>query len=140
MAKADKFHKVKILDAPTRSLAMDRGTVFRCVDPDVGSSNVDVHVNVIKAGASRGEIHYHAKAENVYMVLDGQLEVCLEGGHRHVLDVGEVGFIPPGVVHTATNARSDIACKIVEVYAPAGRDFHEVEDWPDGIQPPDPPG
>ena len=88
MPKADKFHKVKILDAPTRSLAMDRGTVFRCVDPDVGSSNVDVHVNVIKPGAGRGEIHYHANAENVYMVLDGQLEVCLEGGHRHVLEVG----------------------------------------------------
>ena len=138
MAEAAKFHKVKILDAPTRSLAMDRGTVFRCVDPDVGSSNVDVHVNVIKAGASRGEIHYHAKAENVYIVLDGQLEVCIEGGDRHVLEVGEVGFIPPGIIHTATNARSDVACKIVEVYAPAGRDFHEVDDWPDGIQPPDP--
>ena len=69
MAEAAKLHRVKILDAPTRGLAMERGTVFRCVDPDVGSSNVDVHVNVIKAGASRGEIHYHAKAENVYIVL-----------------------------------------------------------------------
>ena len=137
MARPMKFHKVKILDAPTRMLAMERGTVFRCVDPDVGSSNVDVHVNVIKPGASRGEIHYHARAENVYIVLDGQLEVCIEGGNRHVLEVGEVGFIPPGIVHTATNARADVPCKIVEVYAPAGRDFHEVEDWPEGIQPPD---
>jgi quercetin dioxygenase-like cupin family protein len=137
MAEAANFHKVKILDAPTRSLAMGRGTVFRCVDPDIGSSNVDVHVNVIKPGANRGEIHYHARAENVYIVLDGQLEVCIEGGNRHVLEVGEVGFIPPGIIHTATNARTDVACRIVEIYAPAGRDFHEVEDWPDGIQPPD---
>ncbi len=138
MAEAAKFHRVKILDAPTRGLAMERGTVFRCVDPEVGSSNVDVHINVIKAGASRGEIHYHAKAENVYIVLDGQLEVCIEGGNRYVLEVGEVGFIPPGIIHTATNARSDVSCKIVEVYAPAGRDFHEVDDWPDGVQPPEP--
>ena len=137
MAEGLKFHKVKIEDAPTRSLPMGRGTVFGCVDPSVGSSNVDVHVNVIEPGASRGEIHYHAKAENVYIVMDGQLEVCIEGGQRHVLEIGEVGFIPPGVVHTATNARSDIACKIVEVYAPAGKDFHEVDDWPDGVQPPD---
>ena len=135
MAGQLKFHKVKIENAPTRSLPMARGTVFGCVDPRVGSNNVDVHVNVIKPGASRGEIHYHAQAENVYIVMDGQLEVCIEGGQRHVLDVGEIGFIPPGVVHTATNARSDISCRIVEIYAPAGKDFHEVDDWPNHIQP-----
>ena len=136
MAGPLKFHKVKIENAPTRSLPMARGTVFGCVDPRVGSNNVDVHVNVIKPGASRGEIHYHAQAENVYIVMDGQLEVCIEGGQRPVLDVGEIGFIPPGVVHTATNARSDIFCRIVEIYAPAGKDFHEVDDWPNHIQPP----
>ena len=136
MAGQLKFHKVKIENAPTRSLPMARGTVFGCVDPRVGSNNVDVHVNVIKPGARRGEIHYHAQAENVYIVMDGQLEVCIEGGQRHVLDVGEIGFIPPGVVHTATNARSDISCRIVEIYAPAGKDFQEVDDWPNHIQPP----
>ena len=135
MAGQLKFHKVKIENAPTRSLPMERGTVFGCVDPRVGSNNVDVHVNVIKPGASRGEIHYHAQAENVYIVMDGQLEVCIEGGQRHVLDVGEIGFIPPGVVHTATNARSDISCRIVEIYAPAGKEFHEVDAWPNHIQP-----
>lgn len=132
-----KFHRVRIDDAPTRPLAMGRGTVYRLVDPEVGSRNVDVHVNVIEPGASRGEIHFHEKAENVYIVLDGALEVCIEGGERHVLEAGEAGFIPPGVVHTATNARADAPCRIVEVYAPAGRDFHEVEGWPGGIAPPD---
>jgi quercetin dioxygenase-like cupin family protein len=137
MAEKLKFHKVKIENAPTRSLPMARGTVFGCVDPSIGSKNVDVHVNVIKPGASRGEIHYHAKAENVYIVMAGQLEVCIEGGQRHVLEVGEIGFIAPGIVHTATNARSDIPCRIVEIYAPAGKDFNEVDDWPNSIQPPD---
>ena len=136
MAGPLKFHKVKIENAPTRSLPMARGTVFGCVDPRVGSNNVDVHVNVIKPGASRGEIHYHAQAENVYIVMDGQLEVCIEGGQRHVLDVGEIGFIPPGVEHTATNARSDISCRKGEIYAGARKDFHEVDDWPNHIQPP----
>lgn len=138
MADAAKFHKVKIDDAPVRPLAMGRGIVHWLVDPDVGSANVDVHVNDIEPGAGRGEIHYHAKAENVYFVLEGQLEVCIEGGDRYVLDVGETGFIPPGVVHTATNARSDRSCRILEIYAPAGKDFHDVGAWPDGIEPPDP--
>ena len=139
MAEQLKFHKVKIKNPPTRSLPMGRGTVFGCVDPGVGSNNVDVHVNIIKPGASRGEIHYHAQAENVYIVMEGQLEVCIEGGQRHLVEVGEIGFIPPGVVHTATNARSDISCKIVEIYAPAGEDFHEVDGWPNNIQPPSGP-
>ncbi|MBI76627.1 MAG: hypothetical protein CMM53_02430 [Rhodospirillaceae bacterium] len=137
MKKEKTFHKIKIEEAPTRALPLGRGKVFGCVDPSVGSKNVDVHVNVIKPGASRGEIHYHKNAENVYIVMEGQLEVCIEGGRRHVLDVGEVGFIPPNLIHTATNARKDMTCKIIEIYAPAGEDFHEVENWPNGDHPPD---
>jgi len=133
-----KFLRLRIDDAPTVSLPMGRGTVFKLVDPDIGAANADIHVNVIEPGTSRGEIHFHARAENTYLVLEGQLEVCIEGGVRHVLDVGEVGHIPPGVVHTATNARRDIPCRIVEIYAPAGPDFHEVEGWPGGIAPPNP--
>ena len=88
-----KFYKLKILDAPTRKLPHDRGTVFGCVDPAVGSSNVDVHVNVIKAGASRGEIHYHEKAENVYIVMDGQLEVCIEGGDNKYCSIAAASIL-----------------------------------------------
>ena len=132
-----KFHRVRIDDAPTVPLPMGRGTVFRLVDPEIGAANADIHVNVIEPGAGRGEIHFHRMAENTYIVLEGQLEVCLEGGHRYVLEAGEAGFIPPGLVHTATNARTDIRCKIIEIYAPAGPDFHEVDGWPGGIVPPD---
>ncbi len=132
-----RFHRVRIVDAPTVPLPMGRGTVHQLVDPSIGAARADIHVNVIAPGASRGEIHFHEKAENTYIVMEGQLEVCLEGGERHVLDAGEVGHIPPGVVHTATNARTDIPCRIVEIYAPAGPDFHEVESWPGGIEPPD---
>ncbi len=132
-----KFHKVRIDEAPTVPLPMGRGTVFRLVDPEIGAANADIHVNVIAPGAGRGEIHFHRTAENTYIVLEGQLEVCLEGGVRHVLEVGEAGFIPPGLVHCATNARTDIPCKIIEIYAPAGSDFHEVDGWPGGVEPPD---
>jgi quercetin dioxygenase-like cupin family protein len=133
----EKFHRIRIDDAPTRPLPMGRGTVFKLVDPDIGAANADIHINVIEPGMGRGEIHFHEKAENTYIVLEGQLEVCIEGGIRHVLEVGEVGYIPPGIIHTATNARRDIACKIIEIYAPAGADFHEVDGWPAGIEPPD---
>jgi quercetin dioxygenase-like cupin family protein len=130
------FHRVRIDDAPTVPLPLGRGTVYRLVDPEIGAANADIHVNVIDPGASRGEIHFHERAENTYIVVEGQLEVCIEGGERHVLEAGEVGYIPPGLVHTATNARDDMPCRVVEIYAPAGPDFHEVEGWPGGIEPP----
>ena len=78
----EKFHRIRIDEAPTVPLPMGRGTVFKLVDPDIGAVNADIHVNVIEPGAGRGEIHFHEKAENTYIVLEGQLEVCIEGGVR----------------------------------------------------------
>ncbi len=136
MTETAKFHRIRIDDAPTAPLALGRGIKHMLVNPDVGATNMDVHLNELKVDSGPGEIHYHAKAENVYVVLDGMLEVVIEG-ERYLLGKGEVGFIPPGLVHTAGNAGTHGTCRIIEIYAPAGRDFHEVEDWPDCIQPPD---
>ncbi len=132
-----KFHKSTLEGAPTRGLELGRGTIRDLVGPAIGAVNVDVHVNAIDVGAGRGEIHYHARAENVYIVLDGLLEVCIEGGERHVLSPGETGFIPAGVVHTAANAGTEKPVRIIEIYAPAGPDFHEVDGWPGGVEPPE---
>ena len=130
MADKAKFHRIKITDAPTVPLALGRGIKRKLVDPETGAANMDVHVNELNVDSGSGEIHYHAKAENVYVVLEGMLEVVIEG-ERHLLGPGEVGFIPPGVVHTAGNAGTHGVCRIIEIYAPAGQDFHEVAEWPD---------
>ena len=131
-----KFYRSQIGGVPNRDLELGRGKIRDLIGPAIGASNVDVHVNTIDAGTGRGEIHYHARSENVYLVLEGLLEVCVEGGERHLLQEGEIGFIPAGVVHTAGNGGDDKPVKILEIYAPAGDDFYEVEDWPDGNEPP----
>ncbi len=118
----------KISEAPSRGLNLDRGKSVMLINDKTGAANVDVHINHINVDSGPGERHYHAKAENVYIVLEGCLEVVVEG-NRYLLYKDDVGFIPAGVVHTAGNAGTDGVCKVIEVYAPAGHDFHVVDDW-----------
>jgi mannose-6-phosphate isomerase-like protein (cupin superfamily) len=117
-----------IADAPSRGLNLNRGTSVMLVNERTGATNVDVHLNHINVDSGPGERHFHARAENVYVVLEGCLEVVVEG-ERHLLYKDDVGFIPPGIVHTAGNAGSHGICRVIEVYAPAGPDFHVVEGW-----------
>lgn len=124
-----KFFKTRIDEAPTRRMNLGRGTGIKLVNQETGAQTVDVHINVLNEDSGPGEIHYHAKAENVYVVLEGTLEVVIEG-ERHLLGPGEVAWIAPGVVHTAGNAGLGGLTRIIEVYAPAGEDFHVVDGWP----------
>ena len=124
-----KFFKVKIDGAPTRKMNLGRGTSLKLVNGETGARNVDVHINLLNEDSGPGEIHYHAHAENVYVVLEGTLEVVIES-ERHLLGPGEIGWIAPGVVHTAGNAGLGGVTRILEIYAPAGEDFHALPDWP----------
>jgi len=85
-----------------------------------------VHINLINVDSGPGPTHYHAKAENIYVVLEGNVEAIVEG-KKYYLGPGEVAFIPPGVRHQAGNCGDKIA-RVLEIYAPAGEDFHIVDD------------
>ena len=110
-------------------LRYGRGSVERIVDGDIGASGVDLHVNRIRAGTAPGPYHLHTEAENVYLVLAGDVVVRI-AGEDHRLGPGDAAFIPPGVPHSATNEGSDDA-ELIEIYAPATVDFVEVEDGDD---------
>jgi mannose-6-phosphate isomerase-like protein (cupin superfamily) len=116
----------KISEAPIREMALGRGRSIQLVNEETGARNLDVHVNEINDDSGPGELHYHARAENIYIVLEGVLEVVVEG-ERHLLGPNEVGFIPPGLEHTAGSARSHGVTRVIEIYAPPGADFHVVE-------------
>ncbi|MCG8505524.1 MAG: cupin domain-containing protein [Sphingomonadales bacterium] len=118
---------IKIDDAPTGKLKFDRGWTRRLVNENTGAKNVDVHINHINDDSGPGELHYHARTENVYIVLEGVLEVVVEG-ERHLLEPGWVGYIPPGAHHTAGSVGGRGVTKVIEIYAPAGHDFHVVEE------------
>lgn len=91
-----------------------------------GARNIDVHINVINVGSGTGPYHYHAQAENVYIVLEGVVEAVVEG-KRYFLQKDDVAFIPPGLRHYAGNPGT-VPARVIEIYAPAGQDFHIVDD------------
>ena len=117
---------MRIEDAPVRIMRWDRGKALRLVDEADGAKNVDVHINLINVDSGPGPTHYHAKAENIYVVLEGEVEAIVEG-KKIRLGPGEVAFIPPGVRHQAGNCGDKVA-RVLEIYAPAGEDFHIVDD------------
>lgn len=107
-------------------LRYGRGSVERIVDGEIGAETVDLHVNRIRAGSAPGPYHLHTEAENVYLVLAGDVVVRIDG-EDHRLGAGDAAFIPPRVPHSATNVGSYDA-ELIEIYAPATVDFVEVED------------
>jgi mannose-6-phosphate isomerase-like protein (cupin superfamily) len=119
--------KFTTLDTGTpKPMRWDRGVTHHLVGPDDGAEKLDLHVNVINADSGIGPYHLHEHAENVYVVLDGVAEVIIDGT-RHLFRKGDVAFIPPGTPHAAGSDGSGVTT-VLEVYAPAGRDFVIVED------------
>lgn len=66
----------------------------------------------IKQSAS----HYHKETIETYTVVQGDLEVTLDGG-RHLLHPGDVIRIQPGVVHSARSF-SDKPARLVVICVP----------------------
>ena len=120
---------MRIEDAPIRTMPPNRGKTLRLIDEADGAKNLDVHINLLNARSGIGPMHYHAKAENIYVVLDGILDVVIEG-KQYRLNAGEVAFIPPGTPHAAGN-HSDGVVRLLEIYSPPGQDFQIVDEKKD---------
>ena len=119
-----------IESAPTVPLQLGRGQQTRLVGPETaGAQAMDLHINQINVESGSGPLHYHERAENAYIVLEGTVEITVEGVSRTVGPNG-VAWIPPGLEHSVGNA-GDTPARLIEIYAPAGQDFHFVsEDRP----------
>jgi mannose-6-phosphate isomerase-like protein (cupin superfamily) len=113
-------------DAPWRQMRMDRGQQQLWIGPTVGASQLDVHMNVLRADSGPGPYHVHHRAENVYIVLEGVADAVIDGA-RHRLVPGQVVFIPPGVAHSCGSDGSG-PLTMIEIYSPAGPDFEVLPD------------
>jgi mannose-6-phosphate isomerase-like protein (cupin superfamily) len=109
-----------------RPMQLGRGVTHHLVGLDDGAANVDLHLNVINADSGIGPYHVHERAENIYVVIDGTVETIIDGVRR-LFHKGDVAFIPPGTPHAAGSDGSGPAT-ILEIYAPAGRDYVTLEN------------
>lgn len=123
--------RTKLTEGATRPMNDNKGIVRSLVGPDDGAAAVDVHVNVINKEAGPYPYHYHEHAENVYVVLDGVAEAIVDG-IIYRLEKDDVVFIPPGVPHAAGSA-GEGPVTLLEIYAPAGKDFHRL-DMPENLR------
>lgn len=80
-------------------------------------------------------MHVHSKEDEIFKVLEGQLEVTV-GGETTILQAGDLAFAPKGVPHTWTVV-GDRPCRTILTAFPAGIElmFSELGELPAG--PPD---
>ena len=70
-----------------------------------------------------GQVPWHNQPqEEVYVVLEGEAEMCL-GAERRTLTAGQAVYIPPGVFHQLTNL-ADRTARVLYCYGPAGAVAH----------------
>ena len=86
--------------------------------------------NWIDAGMPGPPVHVHPSAEESYQVVEGGLEVFMNGEWSPVR-AGETATVPAGVPHSVRNA-SDAPARIVNIHQPAQkfesffRDMHRL--------------
>lgn len=111
----------KITACPTEPLRNDRGTTIQLVGEGIGAQKMDVHIIVLRPGGPSGPYHYHEHAENVYWVLEGKGRLIVEKEER-IVEKDDIVFIPPGTRHSLSSF-PDEELRLLEIYAPAGKDF-----------------
>jgi quercetin dioxygenase-like cupin family protein len=69
--------------------------------------------------------HRHARMTDIFYVLEGTLTLHLEEGPRE-LGPGGFAIVPPGVVHTFSNA-GPVPMRFLNIYQPAGNEHYLKE-------------
>ena len=120
------FKIMRLSETPAEPMDGGRGEKLKLVNTALGTHNVDVHLNRLKAGGPRGKVHRHTQADNVYIVRRGEGTFTV-GDETHIVREDDVVFIPAGVKHSLSNLGDDVF-EIFEIYAPAGKHFDFVAD------------
>lgn len=119
--------RTSIESSPKKIMSNDRGTNHILVEASDGLGNVSIQVQEFKVGAAFGGYHYHEHADNIYVVLSGTIHAFVDG-QSHVLEEGDVIFIPAGSPHRTTNG-GDTVARALEIYAPPpGTDSHPAPE------------
>jgi mannose-6-phosphate isomerase-like protein (cupin superfamily) len=104
----------------TVDLPHGRGKSIKLFDPSNHTKNVDVHINILNPGVTKGAIHYHKNIENVYVVLEGEGRILDKDGKEYKIRAGQAVFMKPGEppdTHEIYNTGNG-PLRLVEVYAP----------------------
>ncbi len=88
------------------SLRPDSGERFQTLRRELGVSSFGINLIVLEP-RQRGRVHAHERQEEVYLVLEGELTLALDGGRERALAAGELVRVAPGVRRQLVNAGSE---------------------------------
>jgi len=109
------------------------GERFVTLRRELGVSSFGINLIVLEP-RQRGRIHNHERQEEVYVVLEGELTLGLDGGVEHVLRPGRAVRVSPGVRRQLVNASATrlVLLALGGSGEHVGRDGHAWESWQEG--------
>ncbi len=115
------------------TLARGSAERFQTLRRELGVSSFGINLIVLQP-RQRGRIHSHERQEEVYLVLEGELTLVVEG-EPHVLGVDRLVRVGPGVRRQLVNGDSERRLVLLALGGfgeHAGRDGHAWRSWEEG--------
>ena len=122
-------------DVAVAALDRDSGERFQSLRGALGVSSFGMNLIVLQP-RQRGRVHAHEHQEEVYLVLEGELTLIVEGAER-MLGPDELARVGPSARRQLVNAGS----RRVVLLALGGSGEHEARDaraWAEWEDPPGP--
>jgi uncharacterized cupin superfamily protein len=110
------------LPVTTASITVEDAEMFHSLRRDLGIESFGLNLMTLRPG-QRNRIHIHKVQEEVYLVLEGELTLVVEGEDL-VLGRGELVRVPPPVRRQLTNRGTEL----VRLLAMGGYGEHESRD------------
>jgi uncharacterized cupin superfamily protein len=111
------------------TLAPESGERFQSLRRELGVHSFGMNLITLQA-RERGRIHAHQRQEEVYLVLEGELTLLVEG-EEHVLGRGRAARLAPRVRRQLVNRGPErlVLLALGGSGEHAGRDGRAWEDW-----------
>jgi uncharacterized cupin superfamily protein len=120
-------------DIAFATLDPDSGERFQALRRDLGVSTFGMNL-ITLAPRQRGRIHAHERQEEVYLVIEGELTLVVEGDQEHVLGSGQLARVGPSVRRQLVNRGPDrvVLLALGGSAEHSGRDGRAWTAWDEG--------
>jgi uncharacterized cupin superfamily protein len=92
-------------DVTFATLDLDSGERFQRLRRDLGIQSFGMNLAILEPG-QRGRVHLHSEQEEVYLVLEGELTLVVEG-EDHAVPRAGLARVPPPVRRQLVNRGSE---------------------------------
>jgi uncharacterized cupin superfamily protein len=120
-------------DIAFATLDPDSGERFQALRRDLGVSTFGMNL-ITLAPRQRGRIHAHERQEEVYLVIEGELTLVVEGDQEHALGNGQLARVGPSVRRQLVNRGPDrvVLLALGGSEEHSGRDGRAWTAWDEG--------